>query len=122
MSAPNIILANTIYGKTELYAATGTLSNVIVNASGSGQVYKLNSVTYANGNANNVPVWVQIHRGNPMVGYDLASSVTVPGYSSLVVVAKDTSIYLEEGDTLKCNVGSLGVGTTSVVVSYEMIS
>ena len=122
MSSPNIILANTIYGKTTLYAATATLSNVLVNASGSNQTIKLNSVTYANASINNAPIWLQIHRGNPMVGYDLASSVTVPGYSTLVVVAKDTSIYLEEGDALKANVGSVGVGTTSVVVSYELIA
>jgi hypothetical protein len=122
MSAPNIILANTIYGKTTLYAATATLANVLVNSVGSNQTIKLNSVTYANGSVNNVPIWVQVHRGTPLVGYDLASSVTVPGYSSLVVVAKDTSIYLEEGDCLKCNCSTNGVGSTSVVVSYELIA
>jgi hypothetical protein len=122
MSSPNIILANTIYGKTTLYAATATLANVLVNSVGSNQTIKLNSVTYANASSNNIPIWVTLYRGTPLVGYDLASSVTVPSYSSLVVVAKDTSIYLEEGDVLRCNCGTYGVGSTSVVVSYELIA
>lgn len=117
MANPNILLANNIYGKTALMAPTTTLSNVLVNSAGSGQILKLNSVTYANYEANNVPIWVTFNRGT--TPYYLAGSVTVPGYSTLVVVAKDTSIYLEEGDYLKCNVGSQA--NCSVVVSYELI-
>jgi hypothetical protein len=120
MASPNIILANTIIGKTTLVAPTSTLSNVLVNSAGSGLSMKLNSVTYANGNANNVPLWCSISRGG--VEYYLGNSITVPCYYSLVVVAKDTSIYLEEGDALKCNIGTTGVGTTSVTISYEVIS
>lgn len=120
MSSPNIILANTIIGKTTLVAPSDTLSNVLVNAAGSNQSVKLNSVTYANGSVNNAPLWCSISRGG--VEYYLGNSVTVPGYSSLVVVAKDTSIYLEEGDALRCNIGTAGLGSTSVTISYEVIS
>ena len=116
MSAPNLILTNNIYGNTVLYNANTTMTQVLLNASGSNQVIKLNSVMYANANANNIPCYVQITRGG--VAYNLAGGVTVPGYSSLVVVAKDTSTYLVEGDALGCNTGGGGM---SVSISYEII-
>ena len=116
MSAPNLITTSTIVGKTVLYNATNTMTGVLANANGSNQVVKLNSVMYANANANNIQAFVEIQRGG--VSYNLAGGVTVPGISSLVVVAKDTSTYLEEGDTLRCNTGG---GTMAVSVSYELI-
>lgn len=118
MSAPNIIVANTIFGKTSFYTTNTVLTPIVTNATNSGQLLKLNSVTFANSNANNVPLWLDIQRGAG--SYWLGCSVTVPGYSTLVVVAKDTSIYLEEGDVLRANTGSQG--TCSVVTSYELIS
>lgn len=116
MSAPNLILTNTIVGKTMLYVANNTMTQVLANANGSNQVIKLNSVMYANANANNIPAYVEILRGG--VSYNLAGSVTVPGYSSMVIVAKDTSTYLEEGDALRCNTGG---GSMAVSISYELI-
>lgn len=118
MSAPNIIIANTIFGRTTFYTTNTVLTPIVSNATGSNQLLKLNSVTFANQNANNVPLWLDVQRGAG--SYWLGCSVTVPGYSSLVVVAKDTSIYLEEGDTLRANTGAVGV--CSVTVSYELIS
>jgi hypothetical protein len=117
MATPNIILANTIIGKTTLYNANSVMTQVLSNANGSNQLIKLNSVMYANANANNIPCYVEITRGG--LSYNLAGSVTVPGYSSLVVVAKDTSTYLEEGDGLRCNTGG---GMMGVTISYEVIS
>lgn len=116
MTAPNLILTNTIVGKTALYNATSTMTDVLANANGSNQVIKLNSVMYANANANNIQAFVEIKRGT--VSTNLAGGVTVPGLSSLVILAKDTSTYLEEGDTLRCNTGG---GSMSVSVSYELI-
>lgn len=116
MSAPNLILTNTIVGKTVLFPATSTMTAALANANGSNQVIKLNSVMYANANANNIPCYVEIQRGG--ISTNLAGGVTVPGYSSLVIVAKDTSTYLEEGDTLRCNTGGGGM---SVTISYELI-
>jgi hypothetical protein len=116
MSSPNLILTNTIVGKTMLYNANSTMTAVLANANGSNQVIKLNSVMYANANANNIPCYVEIQRGG--VSYNLAGSVTVPGLSSLVIVAKDTSTYLEEGDILRCNTAGGGMG---VSISYELI-
>jgi len=117
MASPNIILANNIYGRTTLYNANSVMTQVLNNANGSNQLIKLNSVMYANANANNIPCYVEITRGG--ISTNLAGAITVPGYSSLVVVAKDTSTYLEEGDALRCNTSG---GMMGVTISYEVIS
>lgn len=120
MSAPNLILTNSIYGNTALFT-TGSLTpqTVLTNASGSGLACKLNTVMVANPNAVNMPITVDISRGGS--GYYLAANVTVPGNSSLVVQAKDTAIYLIEGDVLRCNVGVGGYANCHFTVSYELI-
>ena len=119
MSAPNLILTNSIYGNTT-YLSTSTMSPQIVltNSAGSGSAYKLNTVMVANPNAVNIPITVDVTRGAS--NYYLAANVTVPGFSSLVVQAKDTAIYLIEGDALRCNVGA--AYTCHFTVSYEVIS
>lgn len=121
MSAPNLILTNSIYGNTT-YLTTGSLTpqSVLSNPGASGQSYKLNTVMVANPNANNIPISVNVTRGAN--SYYMAANVTVPFNSTLVVQAKDTAIYLVEGDTLTCNVGSAGMGSCHFTVSYEVIS
>ena len=120
MAAPNLILTNNIYGNTAFLATTSlTPQSVLSNSAGSGQAYKLNTVMVANPNGPNIPVSVDVLRNG--VGYYLAANVSVPGNSSLVVQAKDTAIYLIEGDTLRCNVG-VGGYTCHFAVSYEVIS
>jgi hypothetical protein len=119
MSAPNLILTNSIYGNTTFLTTSSlTPQNVLANPGASGQAYKLNTVMVANPNAVNMPITVDVSRGG--TGYLLAANVTVPGNSSLVVQAKDTAIYLIEGDTLRCNVG-VGGYTCHFTVSYEVI-
>lgn len=117
MATPNIVIANNIIGGTTLYNANNVMTQVLLNANNSNQIIKLNSVMYANANANNITAHVDILRGT--VGYNLAGGVTVPGFSSLVIVAKDTSTYLMEGDALRCNTGG---GAMAVSISYEVIS
>lgn len=121
MSAPNLILTNSIYGNTTFLTTSSlTPQNILTNAGGSGQSYKLNTVMVANPSANNIPISVSVSRGAN--SYYMAANVTVPFNSSLVVQAKDTAIYLVEGDTLTCNVGVAGLGSCHFTVSYEVIS
>jgi hypothetical protein len=119
MSAPNLILTDNIYGNTT-FLATSSLTpvNTLANPGNSNKAYKLNTVMVANPNGPNIPVSVDVSRGG--TGYYLAANVSVPGNSSLVVQAKDTAIYLIEGDTLRCNVG-VGGYTCHFTVSYEII-
>lgn len=120
MSAPNLILTSNIVGNTVLYTANTTLTQILSNASGSNQSIKLNTIIYSNGGANNLPIYCDVLRNG--VGYPIANYVTLPGFSTLVVQAKDTAIYLIEGDSLRANVTSANNGPVNVIVSYEVIS
>jgi hypothetical protein len=53
------------------------------------------------------------------VDYPLASTITVPADASLIVVSKDISVYLEEGDAIRCLASSNG--NIVATCSYEII-
>lgn len=117
MAAPNIVNVTTIYGKTQYQQLTTTLSNVITNGATSGNVVKVNDVLVANYTTSSIQTNVVIGRGSSV--YYLAGNMAVPANSTLVVVAKDSSIYMEEGDYLQANASSATAAQVSC--SYEVI-
>jgi hypothetical protein len=52
--------------------------------------------------------------------YYLGGNVSIPANSVLTLLAKDTSIYLEEGDVIQANVTANSAVT--ITASYELIS
>lgn len=119
MANPNIVNVSTINANTAVLAITTTAANVITNPSSSGKVYKINALTVANGNTStNANVTVDYQKQGTF--YPIAGNVTVPSSATLVVISKDSSLYLLEGDSLRCN-ASATVGMTAVV-SFEEIS
>jgi hypothetical protein len=119
MAAPNIVNVATITGKTDVLSATTTATAVTTNSAASGQVYKINSVIVANvDGVNNADITIDLFRSS--TAYKLASTITVPADSTLVVLAKDTAIYLEEGDSIRATASANG--DLQVICSYEIIS
>lgn len=119
MAAPNIVNTTTITAKTDVQIV-GTSATVITeNSAASGQVYKVNSILVANVDGTNAAdATVDLYRGG--VAYRLASTVSVPADSTLVVISKDTAIYLEEGDAIRCTASA--AGDLEAVCSYEIVS
>ncbi len=117
MAAPNIIGATTITGKTALVNLSTVTSNVITNASSSGTVDKLNNIILSNYTGSPVGANVVINRS--ATTYYIAGNLSIPANSTLVLLAKDSQIYLEEGDVLQANV----TANTSITMtaSYELI-
>ena len=118
MAAPNIVNITTMTGKTAVSLLTTVTSNVITNSSGSSTVDKLNNIALTNYSASTITANVMINRSSTV--YYLAGGVSVPGNSTLILLGKDTTIYLEEGDVLQANVSANT--TTSMTASYEIIS
>lgn len=119
MSAPNIVNITTITGKTAVLALTTGSTAIVENAAASGKVYKINSLVVANVEGTTATsVTVSLNRSS--VDYRIANTIAVPADASLVVISKDTSIYLEEGDSIKC-FASAG-SALEAVCSYEQIS
>jgi hypothetical protein len=118
MAAPNIVNVTTINAKTALAALATTTANVITNSSGSSTVAKVNNLTLANYTSSSVTASVFVNRSS--VVYYIAGGVSIPAYSTLVLVSKDVSMYLEEGDVLQANVSANS--SVSVSASYELIA
>ena len=130
MSAPNIVNVATITGKIFYDALADTnLTSLVLNPASSGKVFKINMLSAANVDGTNAAtVDVSYHPSTTTAvgstvsstGYHLAKTITVPADATLVVISKDTSIYMEESSVLA--VKASAANDIDFVVSYEEIS
>jgi hypothetical protein len=124
MTAPNIVNVSTITGKTAYVALSSTAATELVsNAASSGKVFKINMIQIANVDGTNAcDVTVDLHSQDDIGGtaYSLISTASVAADSSLVVVDKNTAIYLEEDKSISATAGT--ASDLEVIVSYEEIS
>ncbi len=123
MANPNIVSVASIYGKT-VYDTdiAASAASLVSNAASSGKIYKINSLIISNIDGTN-PADITITLRNAAGGTTystLANTVAVPADATLIVVSKDTSIYLEEDMSLY--VLASAAGDLSATCSYEEIS
>lgn len=117
MANPNIVNVSQIYGKTVGSYTAGSGITALLNSTGSGKIYKVNNLSITNTNTTAVTVTAYLYSGGSLVN-QLASLISIPGNSVLVIISKDTSIYLEEGQEIRLNT-AFG---THYTCSYEEIS
>ena len=124
MAAPNIVNVTTITGKTNVVDLTTTNATLVVeNTAGSNKVFKINSLVVSNVDGTNAAdITVSLYSEDNIGGTatQIVSTVSVPADASLVVIDKNTSIYLEEDKSIGATAGS--ASDLKVVVSYEEIS
>ena len=122
MAAPNIVNVSTIHGRTTGKALTSSSQDILVNGSASNKVLKINSIIVANvDGTDNDEVTVKWYNHDNTTAFSLASTVTIPADTTLVVLGKDAPIYLEEGDKIQAN-GVAASGDLEIIVSYEELS
>jgi hypothetical protein len=124
MTAPNIVNVATITGKTAKIALSSTSATTLVsNAASSSKVFKINMIQVANVDGSNAcDVTVDVHSAASGGGtaYSLANTISVPADASLVVLDKNTALYLEENTSITATAGT--ANDLEVLVSYEEIS
>lgn len=119
MANPNIVEVVDIRGKTSVLDVTTDMTAIVTNTSASNEIYKINSLIVSNiDGANACDVTVELFRSS--VSYKLASTITIPADATLIVISKDTSIYLEENDALR--VQASANSDLQAVCSYEVIA
>lgn len=119
MAAPNVVNVASILGKTAFLNVTTVATNVVVNSASSNKVFKINSLVVPNiDGANNANITISVNRSG--TDYKVAHNIAVPSAATLVLVSKDTSIYLEEGDYIRATAGANN--HLHAVCSYEEIS
>ena len=122
MANPNIVSVASIYGKTVYDTDVATsAASLVSNAASSGKILKINSLIIANidGTAS-ADITVTLRNTSATLLSTLANTVAVPADATLIVISKDTSIYLEENMALY--VQSSAAGDLSATCSYEEIS
>lgn len=118
MAAPNMINFNFMTGNTAVMAVTTAAANIVVNSGSSNRVLRVNSLMVSNIDGTN-PADITVDLLRASVAYRLASTITVPADATLVVISKDNSVYLEEGDSIRCT-GSVS-NALQAVCSFENI-
>lgn len=118
MANPNIVATDILTGTTDVQEITTTPTAITLNPVSSGRLYKINSLLIANYDAADKHVTVDIFRSG--TAFHIAHLVTVPTTSTLALITKDSAIYLEEGDSLRCSGES--DNTLHAICGYEIIS
>jgi hypothetical protein len=119
MAAPNLIQVTQVYGRT-VSATVGTAVTILAsNPSASNKAYKLNAFYLANiDNLATVKISVDFFRFG--ASFRLVDRMDIAPGETLVVMSRDTSIYLEESDSLRCYADQ--DGAIHAVLSYEINS
>lgn len=124
MANPNIVNVTDIRGKTAVTNLTSTNATLVVeNVAGSNKVFKINSLIVSNVDGSSAAdITVSLYSEDNIGGTatQIVSTVSVPADASLVVISKDTSIYLEEDKSIGATASA--ANDLKVVCSYEEIS
>jgi hypothetical protein len=124
MAAPNIASPTTITGKTAAVDLSTTSATAVVsNAASSGKVFKVNSLIVSNvDGVADAAITVNFYSEDDIGGTatEICKTVTVPADASLVVIDKDSYLYLEEDKSI----GAIASAASDlkIVCSYEEIS
>jgi len=124
MTAPNLVNVATITAKAAVVDLTTTNATLVVeNPAASNKVFKINSLIVSNVDGTNAAdITVSFYSEDNIGGTatEIVSTVSVPADASLVVIDKNTSIYLEEDRSIGATAGS--ASDLKVIVSYEELS
>lgn len=127
MANPNIINVTTIYGNTSTLLISSTANPfataLVNNAAASGKVYKINSIVVANVDGSAAAdITIQIFSEDDLggTGTAIASTISVPADTTLIVTDKTTAFYLLEDKSL----GATASAANDLVVtcSWEEIN
>jgi len=122
MAEPNLVNVTSIVGRTKFELLVDdaiTDSNCSILTAAADKLIKINSIIVANiDGTNSVDIDVAINHHDHGRHY-IAKTVALPADSTLVVIGKDSPIYLEEGDELEARASA--DSDADICVSYEQL-
>ena len=115
MANPNIVGLTSILGQTNGVTAGTSSANLVTNGSGTGQVYKVNSITFCNTADDDRAITCRVVLDGT-TRY-LTSALVIPGRATIDVISKP--IYLNEN----CSINVVADQGTDVscLASFEKI-
>jgi hypothetical protein len=116
MANPNLVNVTSIHGKS-VQGALGTTVTTDLLTCASNKLLKVNAIIIANIDGTNAATVTMgiIKSGGSVVLF--ASTISVPADATLVLIDKNSSFYLEEGDILEG--GASAAGDLTYTISYE---
>lgn len=123
MAAVNIVSVTTINGRTTGGALTTSTVSLLSNAASSSKLLKINSIIVSNiHGTNSADATISWNTAAAGAGTNrrIVSTVTVPADGTMVVLGKDSPIYLDENQSIT----GLASANSSLewIISYEDIS
>jgi hypothetical protein len=123
MANPNIVNVTNIVGNSLSVAVLTTATQLASNAASSGKVFKINSIVIANIDGTSAAdITINIYSAAALggTGLAIASTISVPADSSLIVTDKTTMFYLLENQSI----GAIASATGDLVatISFEEIT
>jgi len=117
MAAPNIVSVATIKGVSFVAALTTTLTTTMVTCAAE-TVCKINVIRCSNITDNDATVTFDFEVSG--THKKIANEITVPANSSVDIVDKNSSLYLQETDLIRG--GASSGSTLEFVTSYEALA
>lgn len=118
MANPNIVSTSMIYGKTDVMNVTQSPTSITTNSGASGKILKINLLVISNIDGDS-PVDVNVTLRRSTTDYYIVKTLSVPADASVVVVSKENTLYLIEGDTIRVWAGA--ASAAQAICSYEEI-
>ena len=123
MTEPNLVNVTSIIGRSYLQLLKDDAishSNASMITCPADKLMKINSIIVSNIDTSNaITIDVAIDHHDHGRHY-IARAVSIPTESTLVVIGKDSPIYLEEGDDLEAR--STADNDADICISYELLN
>ena len=127
MANPNIVNVTTMLGNTSTYLISSTANPfataLVNNPASSNKVYRINSIVVANvDGAAAADITIQIFSQDDLggTGTAIASTISVPADTTLIITDRTTSFYLLEDRSIGATAGT--ANDLVVTCSWEEIS
>ena len=127
MAAPNIVNVNTITGVVTFVSSINTeqggMSVIASNPAASGKVLKINTLTAAGiGATTGVTIKLFNQAAGAGTSVAIGQTLSVPNFSTLAVITKENSIYVQEDQSIVAIKQAATGGNIDIICSYEDIS
>ena len=116
MANPNLVAVTSIFGKSIQGALTTTVTTDLLTCA-TDKLLKINTIIIANIDGTNAATVTMgiIKSGGSVVLF--ASTISVPADATLVLIDKNSSFYLQEGDLIEGGAGA--ASDLTYTISYE---
>ena len=118
MAAPNIVNVATITGKSVTGALGTSTATLLQNSASSNKVFKINTILISNvDGTNSATAAISLYDGTDRY---IAKGITVPAGATVVLIDKNSSLYLEENKIIRGDASA--AGDLEYIISYEELS